>query len=55
MTEKPIQFNVKLTKQELEKIDANARKSNMTRSAFIRLVALNSVIKVVQEDDSRSE
>jgi hypothetical protein len=49
MTEKPIQFNVKLTKKELEKIDANARKANMTRSAFVRFVALNSVIKVEQD------
>jgi hypothetical protein len=51
MTEKPIQFNVKLTKQELEKIDANAKKSNMTRSAFVRFVAINSVIKVEQEHE----
>jgi hypothetical protein len=50
MKEKPIQFNVKLTQEELQKIDANARKANMSRSAFVRLVALNSVVKIVPDE-----
>jgi hypothetical protein len=51
MKEKPIQFNVKLTQEELQKIDANARKANMSRSAFVRLVALNSVVKIVPDNE----
>lgn len=40
------QINIKVTAEELKKIDENAKRANLTRSSFVRLVSLNSQVKI---------
>jgi len=44
---KLILVNFRVSQEELEKIDSNAKDANLNRSAFIKLAALNSKVKVV--------
>ena len=40
------QINIKVSPDELKKIDENAKKANLSRSSFIRLVSINSQVKI---------
>lgn len=47
MSEQIVQINIRLSPEDLAKIDTNAKEAGLSRAAFIRLTALNSKVRIV--------
>lgn len=40
------QINIKVTDEELRMIDENAQRASLSRSSFLRMVAINSDVEI---------
>lgn len=46
------QINIKVTDEELMKIDENARRASLSRSSFLRMVAINSSVEITTKQNA---